>query len=323
MNKEWLKSHIGVILIILVFLWPAITQEEYILHIAITIAFNVMMATSMWLITTLGLVSFAHAGFMGIGAYTSALLFLKLGWPFGVTIWLGALMAGIIGALVSIPLMRTRAVYFFMASWALGEIIKMTFAYFRGTFGGWDGLFYILPPKVLSSRIAYYYVAVALTVACVVFIWKLNRSRVGMNLWSIHEAETLAQHVGINPLKYKVLTFSIACFWAGLTGALYAHYHTYISPRSFDIWQSEFSLVHNIVGGLSAIGGPIVGAIALTLLDELFRPLGFYRLITFGIILILIVLFLPGGLISIPERIRSQIRRSRSRKGGLGKDGFA
>lgn len=308
MNKEWLKSHIGVILIILVFLWPAITHDQYILHIAIAVALNIGMATSMWLIMTLGLVSFAHAGFMGVGAYTSALLFLRLGWPFGLTIWLGALTAGIIGAVVSIPLMRTRLVYFFMASWALGEVIKMTFAYFKGTFGGWEGLFHILPPEVLSSRIAYYYVVAALTVACVVFIWRLNWSRVGMTLWSIHEAETLAQHVGINPLKYKVLAFSIACFWAGLTGALYAHYHTYISPRTFDIWQSEFTLVHNIVGGLSAISGPIIGAIVLTLIDELLRPMGFYRIIIFGIILILVVMFLPGGLITIPEKIRSLIR---------------
>lgn len=300
-----------------VFLLPFIVQrDKYILHVGISVAFNVSLATSLWLLWTPGFVSFAHAGFMGIGAYTSALLFLNLGWPFWATIWIGAVVAGIVACVVSIPLMRTRAVYFFMASWAIGEVIKRIFAYYRGFFGGWEGLFGILPPKLsifglnidFSSRIAYYYLAVVFAVAIVYFVYRLNRSRVGMIFWSIHEAEILSEHVGVYSLKYKVLAFSLACFLAGLTGALYAHYHTYINPKTFDIWQSEFSLVHIIVGGLSTVAGPVLGATFLTLLDELLRPTGYYRVILFGIILILTVLFLPGGLESIPEKIRSRAR---------------
>lgn len=318
MNGNRLKSFIWLILVIFVFLLPVITQQsEYILHVGIIIAFNVSLATSLWLLWSLGFVSFAHAGFMGIGAYTSALLFLRLGWPFWATMWIGAAVAAIIASLVSIPLMRTRAVYFFMASWALGEVIKMTFARYREFFGGWDGLFDIIPPKLsilglyidFSSRVAYYYLAVVVTVAIVFIIYRLNRSRIGMIFWSIHESEILAEHIGVPLLRYKVLAFTLTCFFAGLTGALYAHYHTYISPRTFDIWVSEFTLVHIIVGGLSTVAGPVLGASVLTLLDELLRPLGFYRVIIFGIILILTVLFLPGGLESIPERIRSLVRR--------------
>ena len=138
-----------------------------------------------------------------------------------------------------------------------------------------------------------------------------------MIFWSIHDAETLSEHVGVHNLKYKVTAFSLACFLAGLTGALYAHYHTYINPKTFDIWQSEFSLVHIIVGGLSTVGGPVLGATFLTVLDELLRPTGYYRVILFGIILILTVLFLPGGLESIPEKIRSwskSFRRNNNEK---------
>ena len=90
-----------------------------------------------------------------------------------------------------------------------------------------------------------------------------------MIYWSIHESELLAQHVGINVLKHKVIAFTTACSFAGLTGALYAHYHTYINPKTFDIWQSEFSLVHIIVGGLSTVVGPVLGASILTIVDEL------------------------------------------------------
>lgn len=320
MNGNRVKSFIWLILVVFVFLLPAITkQDEYILHVGIIIAINVALATSLWLLCSMGFVSFAHAGFMGIGAYTSALLFLRLGWSFWATMWIGAATAGIIACVVAIPLMRTKAVYFFMASWALGEVIKMMFAlkYFRWFTGGWDGLFDILPPKLsilglyidFSSRVAYYYLAVVFAMAIVFIIYRLNRSRIGTILGSIHEAEILAEHVGIHLLRYKVLTFAVACFFAGLVGALYAHYHTFIYPRTFDIWVSEFSLVHVIVGGLSTVAGPVAGATLFTILDELLRPLGFYRVIFFGIILILTVLFLPGGLESIPGRICSLVRR--------------
>ena len=123
--------------------------DRYLLHVGITIALNVSLATSLWLIWSLGLVSFAHAGFMGIGAYTSAILLTKLGWPMWLGMWVGGAFAGAIALMISLPLMRTRAVYFFMASWSVGEVIKRIFAYYRDFFGGWNGMFDINPP-VLS-----------------------------------------------------------------------------------------------------------------------------------------------------------------------------
>jgi len=312
-DNNKLNSLLWLVLVVIVLLVPFIAkQDKYILHTGISIAFNVALATSMWLVWTLGFVSFAHAGFMGIGAYTSALLFLKLGWPLWITFWFSALVAGVVAFAISIPLMRTRAVYFFMASWAIGEVIKRIFAYFRGFFGGWDGLFNVLPPKIallginidFSSRVAYYYLAACFAIAIVAIVYRINQSRTGAIFWSIHEGEILAEHIGINALKFKVTAFTIACVFAGMTGALYAHYHTYINPKTFDIWQSEFALVFIIVGGLSTAAGPVLGASVLTIVDELLRPTGYYRVIFFGVILILTVLFLPGGLESIPNRIR-------------------
>jgi branched-chain amino acid transport system permease protein len=290
-----------------------ISQEKYPIHVAITVFFNVSLATSMWLIWSLGFVSFAHAGFMGIGAYTSALFLIRLGLPLWVGMWAGAIVGGLIGLIVSLPLMRTRAVYFFMASWAVGEVIKRVFAYFKGFLGGWEGLFNVKPPHLgpidFANRTAYYYLALILVVIVVAAVYRMNRSRTGWIFWSIHEAETLASHVGINALVYKVAAFTIACFFAALTGALYAHYHQYINPRSFDIWASEFALVHIIVGGLSTVAGPVMGAVFLTVTDELLRPTEFFRVIIFGVILILTVLFLPGGLESIPRRIKAGVLR--------------
>jgi len=305
--------------------------EKYILHTGISIAFNVALAASMWLIWTLGFVSFAHAGFMGIGAYASALLFTRLGWPLWINMWIASGIAALIAFILSIPLMRTRAVYFFMASWAIGEVIKRVFAHFRGFFGGWDGIFDIAPPKLVlpgmtidfSSRVAYYYLALLFSSAIVYAIYRINRSRIGMIYWSIHESEILAEHNGINVLKHKIIAFTLACYFAALTGTLYAHYHTYINPKTFDIWQSEFSLVHIIVGGLNTVAGPVLGAIVLTIVDELLRPTGYFRVIFFGVILILTVLFMPGGLESLPMRIRALYGRLRNRQKEVGADAVA
>jgi branched-chain amino acid transport system permease protein len=306
-------------LVLLAAIFPLLVNfENYLLHVGITIALNVALATSMWLIWTLGLVSFAHAGFMGIGAYTSAILLTKLGWPMWFGMWIGAAFAGMVAVIISLPLMRTRAVYFFMASWSVGEVIKRIFAYYRDFFGGWNGMFDIHPPRLtllsweidFADRLSYYYLTVIMVGLVVLVIQRINSSRTGMISWSIHENELLAQHVGVNVFRHKVMIFATACFLAGLTGALYAHYQTYINPKSFDLWKTEFAIVHIIVGGLTTVGGPVVGAISLTVVDELLRATGYFRVMFFGVVLIATVLLLPGGLETLPRRIMARLGRS-------------
>jgi branched-chain amino acid transport system permease protein len=303
-------------------------HDNYILHTGITIAFNIALATSMWLILSLGFVSFAHAAFMGIGAYTSALLYLKLGLPLWITFPMAGLMGGAVALALAVPLMRTRAVYFFMASWAVGEVVKRLFAYFKNFFGGWTGLFDIAPPKLaflglnidFASRTAYYYLAAFFAIFVVLTVYRINKSRIGWIFWGIHDGEVLAEHLGINTLRFKVIAFTLACVFAALTGALYAHYHTYINPKTFDIWQSEFALVFIIVGGLTTVAGPIYGATVLTIVDELLRPTGYYRVIFFGVILIFTVLFMQDGLESLPAKFRKFIAKfKKKKKVGMGK----
>lgn len=295
--------------------------DLYLIHVAIIITFNVSLAASLWLIWTLGVISFAHAGFMGIGAYASALVLTKAGLPMWYGLPVGAAVSGAIALLISIPLMRTRAVYFFMASWAVGEVIKRNFAYFKDIFGGWDGVFNIKPPVLdlgvlqvdFSNRVAYYYLALVAVTVTVWIIHRINASRTGMIYWAIHENELLASHTGINVFRHKVICFTIACILVGVTGALYAHYQTYISPKSFDIWKSEFALVHLIVGGLTTVAGPVAGAISLTIVDELLRATGYFRTIFFGVVLIASVLLLPGGLETVPGRLRKLFQRTSGR----------
>lgn len=306
------------VLLALALLMPVLVGFDlYLVHVGVIIAFNVALAASLWLIWTLGVISFAHAGFMGIGAYASALVLTKLGLSMWYGIWVAALVSGAVALIISIPLMRTRAVYFFMASWAVGEVIKRNFAYFKDFFGGWDGVFNIRPPVLdlgffsidFANRIAFYYLALLAVAATVWIIHRINSSRTGMIYWSIHENELLAAHTGINVFRHKVICFTIACTLVGITGALYAHYQTYISPKTFDIWKSEFALVHLIVGGLTTVGGPVAGAVSLTIIDELLRATGYFRTIFFGVVVIASVLLLPGGLETIPSRLRSLFQR--------------
>lgn len=320
MHQTLLSSRIAWALLLLAAVAaPAIVGYDlYLVHVGIIIAFNVALAASMWMIWSLGLISFAHAGFMGIGAYASALVLHRLGLPMWFGIWAGALIAGAIAFVISIPLMRTRAVYFFMASWAVGEVVKRTFAYYKDFFGGWDGIFDIKPATLdlgfaqidFSNRIAYYYLALVFVTGAVWVIHRLNSSRTGIVYWAIHENELLAAHTGIDVFRQKVICFTIACALVGLIGALYAHYQTYISPKSFDIWKSEFALVHLIVGGLTTVGGPVAGAITLTIVDELLRAAGDFRTVIFGAILIATVLLVPGGLEALPGHLRRLIGRT-------------
>ncbi|MBJ2149315.1 branched-chain amino acid ABC transporter permease [Paracoccus sp. IB05] len=298
---------------------PALVGFDlYMIHVGITISFNVALATSLWMIWSLGVISFAHAGFMGIGAYASALVLTKLGLSMWYGLWIGAAVSALFAMLIAVPLMRTRAVYFFMASWAVGEVIKRNFAYFKDFFGGWDGVFDIKPPVLdlgflqidFANRIAYYYLALFFVSLTVWIIYRMNASRTGTIWWAIHENELLAQHTGINVFRQKVVCFTIACTLVGVIGALYAHYQTYISPKSFDIWKSEFALVHLIVGGLTTVGGPVAGAISLTMVDEALRATGYFRTIFFGVVLIASVLLLPGGLETVPARIRKLFNRN-------------
>ena len=318
-----LEKTIWLLVVLFVLTLPFLSgHDNYILHVGISIAFNVALATSMWLILSLGFLSFAHAAFMGIGAYTSALLYLNFGLPLWITFWIAGAVGGVVAFGISIPLMRTRAVYFFMASWAVGEVIKRLFAYFKNFFGGWTGLFDILPPKLaflginidFSSRTAYYYLAAIFAISIVFIVYRINKSRIGWIFWSIHDGEVLAEHIGINTMRFKVMAFTLACMFASMTGALYAHYHTYINPKTFDIWQSEFALVFIIVGGLATVAGPVLGATTLTIIDELLRPAGYYRVIFFGIILILTVLFMQDGLESLPKKFRKLKAKYRDKK---------
>lgn len=308
------------LLIIFLFVAPLfIITDPFYLHIIIMMCINIMMAISMWLLATTGLISFGQAGFMFIGAMTSTLLVKKLGWPF----WVSIPLAGIVPALICIPVgrlcIRIKGVYFFLVTFAFGELVRGIFAYFRTPFGGWYGIRDIPPPEPHNlftplNKVPFYYLGIVLMLITCFVIYRISRSRIGMTLWSIRESDILADSIGVDVKKYKLQAFVIASFFAGIAGTYYAHYFGYISPLVFTFTLSLHTLIYIVVGGLWSFAGPIAGAAVLTLVPEFFRATGVYQMLMFGLLLVFAMLFMPRGLVGLlGERVFPLFRKKAAR----------
>ena len=288
-------------------LLPLIVNNQFLLHILIVTSINVTMAVSLWLLGTTGLISFGQAGFMFIGAMTSTLLVKNYGW----TVWVSLPLAGVLAGLVSVPVgalsLRVKGVYFFLVTLAFGEVVRGIFAYFQTPFGGWYGIRDIPGPEPATwftqmSKVPYYYFGLALTLVTCLVVSRVTRSRIGTVLESIREGDLLASSVGIPVFRYKLLAFVMASFFAGLAGSYYAHYFRYISPLVFTFQYSLSVLIFVVIGGMASVSGPVVGAVLLTLVPEMFRVTGKYQMLIFGGILVFAMLFLPDGIMGLLRR---------------------
>jgi branched-chain amino acid transport system permease protein len=272
---------------------------------------NIILVASFRLITTTGGWSLAHVPMMGCGAYATALLAGTLGIPFWISLPLAGLAAGLTGMVISFPLARTKGFAFFVASFAAGEAIRLCWIRFKIPFGGHKGL--TVPPPVLFKNVAwldfaeavpYYFLALVITIVSLAIMYRLNNSRIGDTWRALASEEKLAKSVGINITKYKMLAFSIGSFFAGIAGVLLAHRLWAIEPRQFGFTAMLYLLVWVVFGGSHTFAGPIIGLVVLTFLGELLRPLVEWVPMIFGTIIILILIFLPNGLESLPGKLR-------------------
>ncbi len=305
-------------LVALLALLPLVMRDAYFLHVAVVVAINVIMAVSMWLLGITGLISFGQAGFMFIGAMTTALLTKLSGWPFWAAMPLSAVMAGLISAPVGRLSLRVKGVYFFLVTLAFGQVVSGVFAYFQDPFGGWYGIRDIPPPQpawlfTTLNKVPFYYLGLVLVLLTCLIIYRVSRSWFGMVLWSIRENDLLATSAGIDVPRCKLVAFIVSAFFAGLAGSVYAAYFGYISPLVFTFEYSVNVLVYIVVGGFGSIAGPITGAVVLTLVPELFRVTGKYQMLAFGLILVFSMLLMPNGIVGA---IAGAWQRLVARKGG-------
>ncbi|TMJ50254.1 MAG: branched-chain amino acid ABC transporter permease [Alphaproteobacteria bacterium] len=243
---------------------------------------------------------------MSIGAYTSALLAKNLGFPFEISLLSGALLAAVVGLAIGYPALRLRGVYFAMVTVAFVEVIRLIAQIWVPLTRGMSGLSGIPKPSLLgftlTTKAEQYYLVLFLMLVVLVVLWRLESSRLGLIWKSIGMADNLAQSLGVDLAKHKLLAFALGCFFAGVAGAFYAHFVRFLFPPEFGFLMATNILVYNFVGGRGHFAGPIVGAIFLSLLSEPFRGSA-YETIFFSIAMLLTILFLPGGLITLPVKL--------------------
>jgi branched-chain amino acid transport system permease protein len=276
-------------------------------QILVLAGINIILAVSLNLINGVtGQFSIGHAGFYAIGAYTCALVVTLIDDSVrGATSMLplvgqntvllliglaaGALAAGICGLLVGIPSLRLRGDYLAIVTLGFGEIIRV-FILNIEIIGGARGFTGI--PKL--ANFFWVYLAVAVTV---LVIRNMVNSSYGRAFIAIRDDETAAEAMGVDTTRYKVLSFAVSSMFAGIAGGMFAHFTMYLHPNSFLFITSCYSIIMIVVGGLGSIGGAVLGAVLVTVLLEVFREFGAFRLVNFSILLVLIMIYWPQGLL--------------------------
>lgn len=314
----------GLLLVILFFFaLPSFVTSPFHREVLIQVGYMSMMALGQRLVMQTGQLTMAQGVFMGIGGYTSATTMIEFGFPFYISLPLAGLIAGAIAIVIGMVSMRLKGIYFFMVTFGLIEAWRIGMSNFlEGAFGGFSGIVNIPRPGVVNvpglfqvdftDQLAMYYLTWALAAITFIVMYRLYISRFGMIFRSIREQDVLTEHLGLSIMKYKVISFVIACFFAGLAGSIFAHNLQFILPQAYGIEMQEDVLFFAIIGGTDAFMGPIVGSLGLKMMTEGLRPVREYHLIVKGGLLIFVMLFMPGGLVSLPERIFIIYKKFRS-----------
>lgn len=303
-------------LVLLGLLLPVFDKREYHIHVLTIMCINALIAGGLRVIMMTGLVSFSHATFVAIGGYTAALSVMKFGWNSWIGLVLALAIAIILAMLFGFILLRLRGVYFFMATIALGEFILIVFTRWQDPFGGAAGLrripypdpfsFFGLFPVTFGSKVSFYYFAFFLAVLLLGTAYLLEKGRLG-DIWTgIQQAEKAAQSVGVNVMLYKIIAFAVGSAMAAAAGVVQTHYQTQINPQAYGLLAMMDYLIFVVVGGTKRFIGPLIGVTFLTIISEW---LGFYEVlipykpIIYSVLLVLVVMFWPGGLASLMDRL--------------------
>ncbi len=291
-----MKKILLLFLIALLISLPFLVKSQYFLSLMITLFIYVILAESWNLLGGYtGQVSLGHGAFFGVGALVARLLWINKV-PILFSLPLGGIAAALLAAIVGIPCFRMRLAYFPIGTLALSMIALLTVSNLFIAAGA-------LSPELLKSYEIFsrYYIALFVVLLTIIVIYYLVRSRPGLAIVAIRDNEKAAAAIGIKTLKYKTMALLLSTFLAGLAGGIYAYQHvSYYYDAPFDLTWSFTPPLTTFIGGINTLAGPIVGSICFLALSELFAvTLGAVHVLIFGFCFILIVLFLPGGLLSI------------------------
>jgi branched-chain amino acid transport system permease protein len=294
---------------------PQVLTIKYYLHLSILALIWVIMAQGQNLIQGYtGYVSIVGAGFMGIGAYSSTLLGLHFQWPIWVTIALAPLVTALFALAIGYPSLRVKGHYFAIVTLAFNLIIVIVLVNYSELTKGETGISNI-PKPWGGSRDAFFYLVLLLAACLTLLAALIARSRVGEILLAIRQNEDLVGSIGIAAWKYKLFAFVVSAMYAGLAGALYAHFQGFINPEIFGVAQSLDAILAVILGGSGTIAGPVIGAFLVVFLPELLRFADSFRLILYGLILVLATIFMPIGIAGVCKALIAKLSRKDLRHG--------
>ena len=310
----WLASLVAGVVIL------SQTGGDYVAYILNLIVINIIAAVGLNILTGFtGLVSLGHAAFMAIGAYTSALLTVKLGLAFWIALPASGFLAALIGFVVGLPSLRLTGIYLALATMAFGFITDEIILQWQSLTGGADGFSAIVPTILGLTFDSYkkYFFITFTSLAILLFAAKnLLRGGFGRTLMAIRDSETAAETMGINLGRSKTLAFTLSALYAGLAGSLYAHFILFISIDNFTLLDSIRYIVMIAVGGLGSLTGSVMGAVFITILPEIItfakdylpaavRTASSLQAAVYGIILMLFIIYQPTGFYGLWIKIRN------------------
>jgi branched-chain amino acid transport system permease protein len=309
-----LPSRIVVFVFLAVLLaFPILIEDPYIIRILTLASIFAIFAASWDLLSGFtGQMNFGHALFFGVSSYTAALLNLHLHIPPWGTIPLGALAGVLAGLIIGIPCLRLRGTYLALTTLAFPIILMGIVFALPDLTGGELGISGL--ERLAKSRVAAFYIAVILMIVSVTIMWKITDSKTGIILHAIREDEVAVRASGINTTRYKLLAFCLSGFFAGVAGGLYAHYMRITGPSTLEVALSFQVVIWSVFGGVVTIWGPVGAVFILFPLLEFFRLWPEVRLLMFAFVVLLILLYMPAGLLPfIRDKIETECPRCKIR----------
>jgi branched-chain amino acid transport system permease protein len=312
------KKLIYLLVIIAAILLPVFVKDKYWMHIFILMCIWSIAALSLNLIMGYtGQANLAMGGFFGIGSYATALLMLKLGMGFLPALVLSALLASLIGFLIGLPTLRTKGSYFAIGTLCFNVIIFIAVERWESLTEGTRGLMGIPPPAPIAlpwgatinftSLAPMYYLMLLFLFFTLFVMYRIVNSLVGRSLMAVRENEDLTSSIGIDPMKTKLLAFVASIFLGSIAGSLYAVYIGFLDPEIASYHVTFEVLLFVMLGGIGTITGPIVGAIVVTILGEVLHYLDAFRLVAYGLVLVLVIIFVPQGIVGGLQKLMAKL----------------
>lgn len=295
--------------IIVICLVPAIVRNNYYIHLANAAMTTMIVAIGLNLLTGYcGQISIGHAAFWAVGAYTSALMTIRLGLSFWIALPASAVVAAILGYMVGRPALRLRGAYLAIASIGVGEIVQLVLLNWTNVTGGALGIKGIPLPSLFGFEFSTEFRLFYLILFFLLILFRINdaiiNSPMGRAFLAIRQNELAAQVMGVDIARLKLVAFVTSTAYAGVAGSLFAHLQGYISPYGFGFKESVGILCMVLAGGMGYRWGPVIGVLLLTMGRETFRYFQDYQLVVYGLLLIAVIVFMPKGVAgSVPELV--------------------